>query len=65
MTSPVRFGTDKTEYRRAPHRNENFDEVMGLLGYSADNVLGLVDGGAFGAVAQAPSGQAPSGQAPS
>ena len=60
VTSPVRFGTDKTEYRRAPHRTENFDEVMGLLGYSADDVRGLVDGGAFGAVAQAPSGQAPS-----
>ena len=54
VTSPVRFGAERPEYRRAPHRNENFDEVMSLLGYSADDIRGLVDGGAFGSVDRTP-----------
>lgn len=48
VASPVRFGTTPPEYRRAPRRNENFDEVMAMLGYDADRVSELVGSGAFG-----------------
>lgn len=55
VVSPVRFGAEPIEYRRAPHRNESFDEVMSLLGYTADDIDELIGGGAFGSTVQASS----------
>lgn len=46
--SPVRFGTAPREYRRAPRRNESFDDVMTMLGYGPDRVAELIGSGAFG-----------------
>lgn len=47
VVSPVRFGEPAT-YRRAPKRNESFDNVMTRLGYGAETVRELVAAGAFG-----------------
>jgi crotonobetainyl-CoA:carnitine CoA-transferase CaiB-like acyl-CoA transferase len=48
VASPVNFGAEKPEYRRAPQRNEHFDEVINDLGYDADRVAELTAAGAFG-----------------
>ncbi|AHD24097.1 L-carnitine dehydratase (plasmid) [Rhodococcus pyridinivorans SB3094] len=48
VASPVRFGSETTQYRRAPLRNEHFDEIIRDLGYSAERVAELVGQGAFG-----------------
>ncbi|PHX75304.1 MAG: CoA transferase [Actinobacteria bacterium] len=49
LASPVKVGNDAVAHRRAPQRNENFDEVMsGLLKYSPEKIASLGDAGAFG-----------------
>lgn len=49
LASPVKVGNDPVVHRRAPQRNENFDEVMGgLLKYSPEKIASLSDAGAFG-----------------
>ncbi len=49
LASPVKVGNDPVVHRRAPQRNENFDEVMGgLLNYSPEKIASLSDAGAFG-----------------
>ena len=47
--SPVRFGDQPVEHRRAPHRNEHQHEITAdLLGYSPERVAELAAAGAFG-----------------
>lgn len=49
LASPVKVGNEAVVHRRAPQRNENFDEVMGgLLKYSPEKIASLSDAGAFG-----------------
>ena len=49
LASPVKVGNEAVTHRRAPQRNENFDEVMsGLLNYSPEKIALLNDAGAFG-----------------
>ncbi len=49
LASPVKVGNEAVVHRRAPQRNENFDEVMGgLLNYSPEKIASLSDAGAFG-----------------
>ena len=49
LASPVKVGNEAVAHRRAPQRNENFDEVMsGLLKYSPEKIASLGDAGAFG-----------------
>ena len=49
LASPVKVGNEAVTHRRAPQRNENFDEVMsGLLKYSPEKIASLGDAGAFG-----------------
>lgn len=48
VASPVRFGSEPKQYRRAPLRNEHFDEIVRDLGYSTERVAELTDQGAFG-----------------
>ncbi|NBO08945.1 MAG: CoA transferase [Actinobacteria bacterium] len=49
LASPVKVGNDPVVHRRAPQRNENFDEVMGgLLNYSPEKIASLSNAGAFG-----------------
>lgn len=48
VASPVRFGSEPTQYRRAPLRNEHFDEIVRDLGYSTERVAELTGQGAFG-----------------
>ena len=49
LASPVKVGNEAVTHRRAPQRNENFDEVMsGLLNYSPEKIASLNDAGAFG-----------------
>ena len=49
LASPVKVGNEAVAHRRAPQRNENFDEVMsGLLKYSPEKIASLGDVGAFG-----------------
>jgi crotonobetainyl-CoA:carnitine CoA-transferase CaiB-like acyl-CoA transferase len=50
LVSPVRVGDPaQRRYRRAPHRNEDFDHVLhSLLGYDAGRVDQLTTQGAFG-----------------
>lgn len=49
LASPVKVGNEAVSHRRAPQRNENFDEVMsGLLKYSPEKIASLGDAGAFG-----------------
>jgi crotonobetainyl-CoA:carnitine CoA-transferase CaiB-like acyl-CoA transferase len=57
VASPVRFGAEPSEYRRAPLRNEHFDAVVrDLLRYGEDRVAELTAGGAFGGSAPAAGG---------
>lgn len=50
VASPVKVGDQPVAYRRAPLRNEDFDEVMtDLLGYSDERLAALTASGAFGA----------------
>ncbi len=50
VASPVKVGDQAVAYRRAPLRNEDFDEVMtDLLGYSDERLAALTASGAFGA----------------
>ena len=47
--SPVNFGAEPRQYRRAPQRNEHFDEVVReQLGYDDERVAELSAAGAFG-----------------
>lgn len=49
VASPVRVGSERPEYRRAPFRNEDFDHVMtDIAGYSADRIAAARQVGAFG-----------------
>ena len=49
LASPVKVGNEAVVHRRAPQRNENFDEVMGgLLNYSPEKIASLSNAGAFG-----------------
>ncbi|NMM22586.1 MAG: CoA transferase [Phycicoccus sp.] len=51
VASPVRVGSERPVYRRAPRRNEDADYVLGeILGYGTDLVSQLAGEGAFGAV---------------
>ena len=51
VASPVRVGSERPQYRRAPRRNEDADYVLGeILGYGSDRVSQLAGEGAFGAV---------------
>lgn len=54
LASPVRVGSERGPYRRAPRPDEHADEVLhGLLGYDVATVSRLADEGAFGAKAGA------------
>ncbi|MCW2583446.1 MAG: L-carnitine dehydratase [Klenkia sp.] len=47
--SPVRFGEQPVEHRRAAHRNEHqHDITAGLLGYPAERTAALEAAGAVG-----------------
>jgi crotonobetainyl-CoA:carnitine CoA-transferase CaiB-like acyl-CoA transferase len=49
LASPVRVGTERPEYRRAPLRNENLDEVLrAVAGYDQERIEALHAQGAFG-----------------
>jgi crotonobetainyl-CoA:carnitine CoA-transferase CaiB-like acyl-CoA transferase len=49
LSSPVRVGAERPDYRRAPQRNEHFHHVVGdLAGYSKDEIESLRQTGAFG-----------------
>lgn len=51
LASPVRVGSARGPYRRAPRRDEHTAEVLGdLLGYDSVTVSELAAAGAFGAV---------------
>ncbi|TDC46638.1 CoA transferase [Actinomadura sp. KC345] len=65
LASPVRVGSERPEYRRAPHRNEDFDLVIReIAGYDDATVAELRDGGAFGDVEPPAARPAPDGKAP-
>lgn len=50
LASPVRVGSEQPTYRRAPSRNENFDELMTqVLQYDEATLAALGSAGAFGA----------------
>jgi hypothetical protein len=45
----VNVGPRRTDHRRAPQRNEDFDYVVrDLLGYDDDRIAALVSAAAFG-----------------
>ncbi|MEV5651394.1 CoA transferase [Nocardia sp. NPDC052254] len=49
LASPVRFGSEPPQYRRAPARNEHFTEIVGAgLGYDDEKIARLAAEGAFG-----------------
>lgn len=49
LASPVNFGSQTKEYRRAPKRNEDFSYVMKeLLNYSPERIAEIGELGAFG-----------------
>jgi crotonobetainyl-CoA:carnitine CoA-transferase CaiB-like acyl-CoA transferase len=49
LASPVRVGSERPSYRRAPRRNEDADHVLGtVLGYDAARIEQLSAAGAFG-----------------
>ncbi|WP_235738823.1 CaiB/BaiF CoA transferase family protein [Nocardioides alcanivorans] len=50
VASPVRVGDERPEYRRAPLRNEHFEQVLrDVAGYDDAKVAALAADGAFGA----------------
>ncbi|MBX6748809.1 MAG: CoA transferase [Micromonosporaceae bacterium] len=56
LASPVRVGSQPPEYRRAPLRNEHFDEILrGIVGYDDARIDQLRREGAFGAPAPVPA----------
>jgi crotonobetainyl-CoA:carnitine CoA-transferase CaiB-like acyl-CoA transferase len=49
VASPVRVGSERPAYRRAPLRHEDADRILGeMLGYDARTVADLTGRGAFG-----------------
>ncbi|GGK90273.1 CaiB/BaiF CoA transferase family protein [Nocardia jinanensis] len=48
VASPVRFGDQRPEYRRAPARGEHSVAVLRALGYDDERIAELTAGGAFG-----------------
>ena len=49
LASPVRVGSERPTYRRAPRRNEDFDLVLrDILGLPDDTIETLRSQGAFG-----------------
>ncbi|WP_032379725.1 CaiB/BaiF CoA transferase family protein [Rhodococcoides fascians] len=49
VASPVNFGSEAKQYRRAPQRNEHFDDIVReQLGYDDERVAKLKAEGAFG-----------------
>ncbi|OZF29450.1 CoA transferase [Rhodococcus sp. 14-2483-1-2] len=49
VASPVNFGSEAKQYRRAPRRNEHFDDIVrDQLGYDDERVAKLKAEGAFG-----------------
>ncbi|MCX0272917.1 CoA transferase [Nocardia zapadnayensis] len=48
VASPVRFGDQQPEYRRAPARGEHSEAVLRALGYDDERIAELSAGGAFG-----------------
>ncbi|KAA0922668.1 CaiB/BaiF CoA transferase family protein [Rhodococcus sp. ANT_H53B] len=49
VASPVNFGSEAKQYRRAPQRNEHFDDIVrDQLGYDDERVAKLKAEGAFG-----------------
>ena len=56
MASPVRVGTDRPDYRRAPRRNEDLHAVLqDVGGYDATEIEVLDKEGAFGGVPVPPT----------
>jgi crotonobetainyl-CoA:carnitine CoA-transferase CaiB-like acyl-CoA transferase len=55
MASPVRVGSERRAHRRAPRRNEHFDDVLrGVVGYDDAAIARLSDACAFGAAPPEP-----------
>ncbi|MDQ1179244.1 CaiB/BaiF CoA-transferase family protein [Rhodococcus sp. SORGH_AS_0301] len=50
LASPVNFGPQRPEYRRAPQRGENLEEIVAELGYDEETIATLRRSGAFGEV---------------
>ena len=49
VASPVNFGSEAKQYRRAPQRNEHFDDIVRYqLGYDDERIAKLKAEGAFG-----------------
>ena len=49
VASPVNFGSEAKQYRRAPQRNEHFDDIVrDQLGYDDERIAKLKAEGAFG-----------------
>ena len=56
LASPVRVGSARPGYRRAPARDEDREHILrGILGYDEDTVTSCARAGAFGATGQPPS----------
>ncbi len=52
LASPVRVGSEVPEYRRAPLRNEHFEQVLHeVAGFDDDRIATLREAGAFGELA--------------
>lgn len=59
LASPVRVGTARPEYRRAPARDEDREHILrDVLGYNDATIAACAQGGAFGPVGERP-GQSP------
>ncbi len=59
LASPVRVGSARPEYRRAPARDEDRERILrDVLGYDAATIDACVQGGAFGPAGERP-GQPP------
>lgn len=55
VASPVRVGSERPTYRRAPQRNEHLDQVLrGVAGYDEARIAELTAAGAFGEAPQHP-----------
>lgn len=51
VASPVRVGSDRPQYRRAPLRNEDLDYVVKeIAGFDSEQMVALQESGAFGTV---------------